>query len=80
MDRHCDAIHNGGVERSRALIWTFYDFGHVIGHMMGRPQTIILSSVRVCRRPPGEISHRKLNMGFQIAHFVSNTNQNRRGT
>ena len=24
MDRHRDAIHNGGVERSRALIWTIF--------------------------------------------------------
>ena len=31
MDRHRDAIHNGGVERSRALIWTI--FVTLIGHL-----------------------------------------------
>ena len=40
MDRHRDEIHNGDLERSGALTWTIF--------------TIILSSVRVCRRPPGK--------------------------
>ena len=42
--------------------------------------TIILSSVLVCRRPPGEIRHQKLHLGFQIADFALKTCLKRRGT